>query len=244
MAHEFTSGGTPVANQFRVDVPDYYYVQRAKVGTSAAGEFVVVWGQYGSYSSDVWSAVGRKLGQKPAPCSATPLTGCRETTKAGSGVLTFKKSPNPTRSRLTWRFARGPLATPADFVDPFTTDSYSLCLYDGSGNAQPLYEADVPGSGACGAVPCWKVLSGDRVDYFDKSLFVNGVSLIRLSPGPQGKSRVLVRANGAQLALPDTPLAAPITIQLQGSHGECWTAAYATRIKRNDAGVFRANPDR
>jgi hypothetical protein len=243
MAREFTSAGTPVANQFRVDVPDYYYVQRAKIGTSASGEFVVVWGQYGSYDSSVWSAVGRKLGQKPTPCSATPLNGCRETTQAGAGVLTFKKSPNPARSRLTWRFARGPLAVPADFGDPFTTDSYAVCLYDGSGNAQPLYEADVPGGGACGAVPCWKVLSGSRVDYFDKSLFVNGVSLVRLSPAPQGKSRVLVKANGANLVLPDTPLTTPVTLQLQGSHGECWTADYATRIKRNDSGIFKANPD-
>jgi hypothetical protein len=43
--------------------------------------------------------------------------------------------------------------------------------------------------------------------------------------------------------LPDTPLAAPVTLQLQGSHGECWSAEYATRITKNADGSFKANAD-
>jgi hypothetical protein len=159
-------------------------------------------------------------------------------------VLTLKKASNPARSRLTWRFARGPQATPQDFGDPFTTDSYSVCLYDGSANPQPLYEAAVPGSGACGTIPCWRELSGQRVDYFDpKAQFVNGITEIRLTPGNAGRSRAMVQGKGSRLVLPDTPLTTPVTMQLQGSHGECWTAEYATRIRQNGNGLFKANPD-
>src|SRR5207342_3586602 len=138
---------------------------------SSAGEFVVVWGQYGSYDSYVWSAVGRKLGEQAAPCSPAPLAGCRETTAAGSGVLTFKKAANPNSSRLTWRFAKGPAQDGTDFGDPFTTDSYSVCLYDASANPQPLYAAPVPASGNCGTVPCWRLVGRQGgIDYFDPKL--------------------------------------------------------------------------
>ena len=98
------------------------------------GQFVVVWSQaYYTYETgSVSRAFARRVGQKAAPCSPAPLSGCRETTVAGSGVLTFKTSSNPARNRLTWRFARGPEATLPDFGDPFTTDSYTVCLYDAS----------------------------------------------------------------------------------------------------------------
>jgi hypothetical protein len=254
MGREFDSTGAPVGSPFRIDEPaaegysDNYIMRAPEVGASAAGEFVVVWGQYGAYQYGDYSSldpgvVGRRLGQRAAPCSPTPLAGCRETTVAGSGVLNFKKSSNPARSRLTWRFARGPQATPQDFGDPFTTDSYSVCLYDGSASPQPLYDAAVPGNGACGTIPCWRELSGQRVAYFDvKAQFVNGITEIRLSPGNAGRSRAMVKGKGSRLVLPDTPLSAPVTLQLQGSHGECWTAEYGEFIRRNEGGVFKANP--
>jgi hypothetical protein len=241
---EFDPMGVPVANEFRIDVPDYYYNRRGKVATSAAGDFVVVWGQLGSYESYVWSAVGRKLGEQAAPCSPTPLAGCRETTDPGSGVLTFKKSANSNTSRLTWRFAKGPAQVAFNFGDPFTTDSYSVCLYDGSADPQPLYAAPVPASGTCGSVPCWREVGrGGGIDYYDpKQQFVEGIIQIRLTPGSEGRARGFVKGRGAKLSLPDTPLTAPVTFQLQGSHGDCWSGTYS-QITKNDGGSFKAKPD-
>ena len=245
VGREFDPMGTPVADQFRVDVADDYGNRRGKVATSAAGEFVVVWGQYGSYDSYVWSAVGRKLGVQAAPCSPAPLAGCRETTAAGSGVLTFKNAANPNSSRFTWRFAKGPAQDATDFGDPFTTDSYSVCLYDGSADPQPLYAAPVPASGNCGTVPCWRQVGRQGgIDYYDPKLqFVEGIFQIRLLPGAQGRSRGFVKGRGERLALPDTPLTAPVTLQLQGSHGECWSGTFATQIIKNEGGSFKAKPD-
>jgi hypothetical protein len=83
------------------------------------------------------------------------------------------------------------------------------------------------------------------IDYFDPKLrFVEGIYQIRLLPGPQGRSRGFVKGRGERLvALPDTPLTAPVTFQLQGSHGECWSGTFATQIIRNADGSFKAKPD-
>jgi len=156
----------------------------------------------------------------------------------------LKKATNPKVSRLTWRFARGPLTTEQDLGDPFTTDSYAVCLYDGSANTQPLYAAAVPAGGACGSVACWRELGFGGVDYYDPKLqFVDGITQIRVTPGNPGRSRALVRGRGTRLALPDTPLTTPVTLQLQGSHGECWSGTFATQIAKNADGAFKAKPD-
>jgi hypothetical protein len=104
----------------------------------------------------------------------------------------------------------------------------------------------VPASGNCGTVPCWRPVGRNgAIDYFDPKLrFVEGIFQIRLLPGPQGRSRGFVKGRGERLvALPDTPLTAPVTFQLQGSHGECWSGTYATQIIRNADGSFKAKPD-
>ena len=245
---EFDPAGAPVGGEFRVDQVakqgyNEYPIAHPDIAASAAGDFVVTWSQYGSYDDFLWSSVARRLGPKPVPCTPAPKTGCRATTRPGSGVLVVKTPANAARSQLTWRFARGAAMDPQALGDPFTTDSYAVCLYDGSPNPQPRFEADVPASGACGAVPCWKLLSGNRVDYLDKVRFVRGISLVRLSPGSEGRTRVLVKGGGADLELPSLPLTTPVVFQLQAANGECWTGTYATGVKRNDGAVFKATPD-
>jgi hypothetical protein len=44
------------------------------------------------------------------------------------------------------------------------------------------------------------------------------------------------------LTLPEPPLSAPVTVQLQASSGECFTASYADNILKNADGMFRARP--
>jgi hypothetical protein len=87
-------------------------------------------------------------------------------------------------------------------------------------------------------------LLGGAIDYCDpKQQFVEGIIEIRLTPGTAGRARGFVKGRGSRLALPDTPLTAPVTFQLQGSHGECWSGTYASQITRNDGGAFKAKPD-
>jgi hypothetical protein len=211
------------------------------VAASAAGNFVVTWSQY-NFETSATGVVGRVLGDAPLPCAPTPMTECREPTIPGRGVFRFRHGGPRTRS-LVWRWVRGQAADPEDFGDPFTTDSYALCVYDASASPQPLLETGVPAGGACGAIPCWQTLSGQRIHYFDQRLgFVEGLRLIRMTPGIDGRTRVAVRARGEALELPPVPLTPPVTVQIQVSNGECWSAAYSTFIRRNDAGVFKASP--
>jgi hypothetical protein len=214
-------------------------VRHPDVAANAAGEFLVNWSQPGSASP----LVGRRLGEAPVPCMAAPKAGCREPTAARKGIFRFKQGPTPARSTLTWRWLKGAAAGPEDFGDPFHTHSYAFCVYDSSATAQPLIGAAVPAGGACGALPCWSVLSGERVNYFDKIQFVGGMRLIQMAPGIVGSARALVQARGEDLVLPTMPLAPPVTVQLQVANGECWTASYDAFIKQNIAGAFRAQPD-
>lgn len=239
--------GTPIGGQFRVDEPSPYDydepgISIQKVGATRAGDFVVAWAQYDLFEDYVYGVVGRKIGVAPTPCSPAPLAGCR-TSITASGLFTFKQKANPKSDSFTWKLDRGPTTLGSDFGDPLATDSYSFCVYDASANPQPLLEASVPPGGACGKLPCWKPFPGGRIDYFDRPRYVAGLELIRMLPGPAGKAKVQVTGRGERLALPNLPLSAPITVQLQVANGECWSAVYSGRIKRNASGIFKALPD-
>ena len=54
---------------------------------------------------------------------------------------------------------------------------------------------------------------------------------------------MIVQARGVNLDLPALPLAAGVTVQLQGSNGTCWSATYpSANIRKNADGKFRALP--
>jgi hypothetical protein len=240
------ASGTPVGSQFRVDdsVPDYDEpgISIQKLAGSAAGEFVVAWAQYDQFTDYVYGVVGRQLGIAPIACAPTPMTGCRASV-GPSGIFSFKDRSIPAQNTLTWKLNRGPAATGSDFGEPLTTDSYAFCVYDGSARPQPLLASEVPAGGACGKLRCWKEFPGGRVEYLDRQRYVGGIELVRMIPGAAGKAKAQVTGRGTPLILPDLPLAAPVTVQIQVANGECWTATYANRIRRNANGVFKASPD-
>jgi hypothetical protein len=51
-----------------------------------------------------------------------------------------------------------------------------------------------------------------------------------------------VKGKGSRLVLPTAALTPPVTAQLQGANGECWSAEYDSGITENLPGAFRANP--
>lgn len=55
------------------------------------------------------------------------------------------------------------------------------------------------------------------------------------------RRRALVIGKGTRLALPTSTLTPPVTAQLQGASGECWSATYAG-ITENTPGRFRGTP--
>jgi hypothetical protein len=241
------AAGVPIGGEFRIDEPNANYddapILNQKVAASAAGDFIVAWGQVDESGDYVVGVVGRALGNAPTPCTPAPKAGCRATSKPRSGLFTFRERSNPAQSTLGWKLVRGTAADPSAFGDPTETDSYSFCVYDGSARPQPLFEAAVPADGACGKVRCWTSFPVGRLDYFDPQREVNGIELIRVLPGAEGRSRAEVKGRGERLALPDLPLTVPVTVQLQVANGDCWSATYAGQILRNADGTFKAKPD-
>jgi cysteine-rich repeat protein len=214
------------------------------VAADAGGNFVVAWLDYYVRDGNGTGVFARRFGAA-GPCSPAPQTGCREQT-APRGAFRFREAADPARSRLVWLWSKGVETMPEDFGNPFADTDYALCVYDASADPQPIMSARAPAGGTCGAaaIPCWRELGGPGppVEYFDLLAASDGLMRVRLKPGAEGKARVIVGGRGAALSLPELPLAPPVTVQLQASSGECWTATYQAFITKNADGRFRARP--
>ena len=116
-----------------------------------------------------------------------------------------------------------------------------MCLYDASGNAQPLLEADVPLGGVCGTRPCWR---GTTTSFAYRNAVgdPDGVIKLILKAGVAGRAKVQATAKGANLQTPALPLTLPVTAQLviaDGVSSQCWqttfTAATVNDVSRLSA---------
>jgi hypothetical protein len=244
LARRFDSAGAPEGGQFRVDeISGLGDVYRNTIAISGPGDgtFVVTWlSDYGYEGPDV---AGARFGVGSVGCPPAPSATCRETTVAGRGVLRFRDNTNDTRDSLTWQWVKGEAVTPAEMGDPFNGTAYAVCLYDASGAPQPLVHMESPAAGPCNQVQCWRPFNAGVVEYFDRAHTARGLERIRLTPGAAGKTKVLVRAFGESLDPPATPLVAPVTMQLHGSNGTCWSSTYSATILKNADGQFRAKPN-
>ena len=169
-------------------------------------------------------------------CAPAPAAGCRESTTFADVTLLVEDRAPDTRDELAWRWRRDPGTPLAAFGDPATSDGYSLCLYEHGGGAPALvFAASAGPGGTCGGEPCWRSIRDGWV-YRDRAGASDGLTRIELESGGD----VIVRGAGAALVPPAPPLALPVTVQLQGTHGECWEARYfAAGAGRNDAERFR-----
>lgn len=171
-------------------------------------------------------------------CSLTPRDSCATAKK--SSILLLDKEPDK-KDKLVWSWLKG-TASEGDFGDPRATDDYVLCLYDesdveGAGLVSEILGATVEAGSTCGNndKPCWKALGNPPTSkgfaYANSAATPDGIARIRLKPGSADNAKVVVKAKGAALALPDengTPLPIPLPgrVQLQASNGNCWEAAF------------------
>jgi hypothetical protein len=116
-----------------------------------------------------------------------------------------------------------------------------VCLYDASGNAQPLLEASVLPGGTCGTRPCWRA-SSTGFTYRNSIGDPDGIIALTLKSGLPGRAKVQAKAKGANLQTPALPLLLPITGQLvivNGDSHECWQTTFTT-TKVNDTFRLKA----
>jgi len=252
LGQQFDSSGNPVGGEFLINTTTSQgnVAHATSVAAGSNGDFVVVWTDEGP-SGDPLALDGDGLGvfaqrfgdAGPFACSPAPLSGCREQVVAKRGAFRFRKASTPSSNSLEWRWSEGQSTSSAEFGDMFTETSYALCVYDGSQNTQPLFSAVVPPGGTCGreAIPCWRELRAGKeapVRYLDRNAAADGIRQIRLKPSDNDRARIGVKGTGAELALPDTPLDPPVTVQLQTSNGECFTATYEAFVRKNGEGNF------
>ena len=78
--------------------------------------------------------------------------------------------------------------------------------------------------------------------YKDKQLSTDGVQLLLVKAGVEGKGKIKVRAKGPQLPIPSLPFAATpsLEVQLRNSAGGCWSSTFDTAEARNEEERFQA----
>ena len=200
---------------------------------------------------NIWateSAAAAKIARLTVPasplplCATTPASGCR-LAQIGASSVEIRDDVDDTKDQFKWSWAKGAATDVNAFKDPVNGSArYSVCLYDASGNNQPLMEMDVPPHGTCHTVPCWKATGTSGFSYrISKAGTLTGITTVKLGAGAAGAAKVQARGRGANLPTPTLGLTLPVIVQLMIGDGttECWQTTYSTAT-RNDAARFSA----
>ncbi|MFT4571525.1 MAG: hypothetical protein ACI91F_002416 [Candidatus Binatia bacterium] len=208
----------------------------------------------GTMGRGAWSLGG--LGGGPIPTTTTTmaevnLCGATPELPASCRLATTKKSlvkigdnVKDDRDKLIWKWTKGDATDLADFGEAVIgTNTYQLCIYDASVEAQPLLSAKIESGGTCGSKPCWKALGTKGFAYKNKGgVGSDGAFVIKLMSGVQGKPKVLLKGKGLELATPALPLTNDVVVQLlidAGGGVECWQTTYSASIK-NETKQYKA----
>jgi hypothetical protein len=157
---------------------------------------------------------------------------------AARALLALKDTTPAGRDLLDWKWLKGSVTPKSDFGDPLSTDTYELCIYDGTPNL--IMHATAPAGGLCHASrpkPCWKEKSSGFT-YTNLDLTPFGLQRIVLKAGlTPGAAKITVHGKGTDLAMPASfPLVQPVVVQLKNSSGTCWEATYDAPAAKDTAG--------
>jgi hypothetical protein len=175
-------------------------------------------------------------------CSPTPLAGCKRPVTPGKALLMLRDRTADRRDMLSWQWLEGEATMKAEFGDPVSSDTYALCLYDGSGL---VTSARVPHGGFCNrGKPCWTERRHGFA-YADQGLTPDGILSVVLREGIEdGKTKVIVKARGGLLGLPDPgSLSSPLTVQLHRAGGPCWESVYGAPFLKQQPGFLKDRAD-
>ncbi len=188
-------------------------------------------------------------------CGAAPETGCTtivHVTTAEDSSLDIKNDPlkADAKDAIKWQWKKGNTVA-ADFGDPRTTADYVICIYDSSGNPQPLISRAAP-SGAWKRSPSKETDPTKGFSYTDKSLIPAGLSQFKLKAGLVDKAQLSVQGKADFLRPPTLPLVPPVKVEVRSTQnpGICWVATYGTnpamfpkRMTYNTSARFKAKSD-
>lgn len=204
------------------------------LGTPVAGLFPTAFGEDVNGELYVASDGGTVYRLQPAAqapgCPASPSAGCIAADKA---KLNAKQNGDPSKNKLLWKWSAASSA--AALGDPTGGTSYRLCLY--AGTTAVGLSIGVPGGGSA-----WKA-TGTGFKFKDASAAGDGAFKMLLKGGSGGKSTVLLKAKGSNLALGALPLgltSEPLVTQIiRNDDPTCWEATFST-LTTDDGSVLKA----
>jgi Tol biopolymer transport system component len=178
-------------------------------------------------------------------CNPVPLVGCRVPSE-GRSSLQFKDKGEAKKRKFGWKWSKGPLTPVADFGDPVTSDSYLLCVYDGSDRISTGYAEAAKRCGKPGKPKsCWKATK-TGYKFKDKSASPVGTSGVGVKGSDDpGKAKINFKGKGANVIMPDlTGLTGPVLVQMQNTEtGTCFEATYSAPFLKQDATQLKAKSD-
>jgi hypothetical protein len=192
------------------------------------------------------TATATPTGMAISACPAAPDGAC--VSSFAKGLLLVKDAP-AGKQKLLAKLIGGPALNQTDLGNPLSSGgtAYDICLYNDSGGLVGQLQVDRAGD-TCSGVPCWKALggappTGKGYKYKDKALSANGILQILYKGGAAGKSKALIKGNGA--GLPPNMAAAlqsslSATVQLHGSDAPQCLSLTVTDIKKQDPTFFKA----
>jgi uncharacterized delta-60 repeat protein len=184
---------------------------------------IVVTGWTQSLTETAGSLVLARYGSSATPtCQAAP---------SGRSSLLVRDLAGYKRDRLKWLWKGSPSSV-ADFGDPTTSSSYTMCVLDQTGGS-PTFRMGWPtfATGWSSTPNGYQGSFGPETDLpFDK---------IKLNATPSGRGKIKISARGEYLE-PNLPLTAPVTVRFERlDGGHCWEATYSTP-KESTASSFKA----
>ena len=172
-------------------------------------------------------------------CPAEPTAGCLDAAKSSFQI----KKKGGGKDQLKWKLSKGSAFDQSALGDPTTNTHATLCVYDGTGGVPARVSTIDVGPGTA-----WDDKAPKGFNYKDKDGSQGGVQKAQLKTGADGKSKVQVKAKGANLVVPD-PVAADkyfnvdteVTVQLLTGDdvSTCWTSTFTAPTK-NDGEQFKA----
>jgi hypothetical protein len=147
------------------------------------------------------------------------------------------------KDKLVWKW-RGMSTGLADFGNPLTTTSYTLCVYAG-GDSTMVMEANAPAGGTCAGRPCWVKRDGRRYKYVDHDQTPDGLTRVVLRANPsRSRANLVVVGRGPNLRMTTLPLELPVRAQLVQSDGPlCWESIYSPPALKNTGKQYRDKND-
>jgi len=151
-------------------------------------------------------------------CVATPRPSCRV---ASAAMLHLAAASGPSGRHLRWQW-RGTAPLPG----ATTPRPYTFCAYADEGTEKRT-RVSVTAPADCGEASCWRRSAKRHV--FRDPTGTSGITRLTLQAELRGGQSITLRAGGARLTLPPSPLTTPLVTQLVAPD-RCWEARFdATR---------------